>query len=279
MKQLSTYFEGLLNKSGKLSTDSSVAVACGEYIENNIKTFASNDQLTYSVHGTTILMSSNKKINCNITSTHIVDLISNGIKKFILSGYWTIFIDSKLNLPISIECDQVLTIRNGTFMKSSQTIKNISIKADRIDIKKPIKLSKTNIQARILNPYSTSDIRSNNIEVDTMLFELSQNTNLLNLIVYTYVAGIFTDSIAHVNWYKREPHRVKDMRDINPAKVFGLDKYSVKNIVVDNSKPYGDRDVLVYTKDAGSLTLRYPETYEMAGGYRAVWVDNLNQFI
>lgn len=279
MKQLSTYFEGLLNKSGKTSTDSSVAVACGEYIENNIKTFASNDQLTYSVHGTTILMNGNKEINYNITSTHIVDLVSNGIKKIILSGYWTIFIDSKLNLPISIECDQVLTIRNGTFMKSSQTIKNISIKADRINIKKPIKLSKSNIQARILNPYNISDIRSSNIEVDTILLELSQDKDLLNLIVYTYVAGIFSDSITHVNWYKREPHRVEEIRGINPAKVFGIDKYSIKNIVVDNSKPYGNRDVLVFTKDVGSLTLRYPETYEMAGGYRAVWVDDLKQFI
>lgn len=279
MKQLSVYFEGLLNKSGKTSTDSSVAALCGEYIEKNIKTFASNDQLTYSMHGTTLLLNGSEKNNFNITSKYIVDLVSNGIKKFILNGYWTIFIDSKLNLPISIECDQKLIIRNGTFMKGAQTIKNISIKADRIDIKNPIKISKSNIQARVLNPYGPSNIDSNSIEVDTILFEISQDKKLLNLVAYTYVVGIFSDSITHVNWYKRDPNRVEEIRGINPAKVFKIDKYNAKNIVVDNSRPYRNRDVLVFTKDAGSLTLRYPETYEMAGGYRAVWVDDLKQFI
>lgn len=284
MKQLSTYFEGLLSKTDKLSTGSSNIDKCNKFIEDNIKV-KSYVPFTYSVSNKIVQFTStngnNHPLN-TISAYHISVLHSEyGIEKLILNGNWSIRIDHvDCDLPVEIDCDSSLYImKSYDGSRRSNVLKNAVIKSPTLNISYEVKIVKSIINSTTLIAYKPASFISNKIQAKNVVFKFSPtNKNLWQIILKTQVpARTTSSSIVKANWSLRDPDRIKEILHINPQEVFGLKKCNVNNIAIHVISTCKDENLL-FTKNPKAFKSSHSEQYVMAGGWHALWVGDLKQF-
>ena len=283
MKQLNTYLEGLLNKSGKTSTGSSNIDRCNKYIEDNIKA-KSYVPFTYSVSNKIVQFIGTKGDThpLNALSAYHISVLHNeyGIEKLILNGNWTIKIDqSDCDLPVEIDCDSSLyIIKSYDGSRRNNVLKNVTIKSLTLNISYEVKIVKSIINSTTLIAYKPASFISNKIQAENVVFKFSPtNKNLLQIILKTQVpTRTISSSIAKANWSLRDPDRIKEILHINPQEVFGLKKCNVNNIAIHVISTGVDENLL-FTKNPKAFKSSHDEQYVMADGWHALWVGDLKQ--
>jgi len=277
MKQLNTYLEGLLDKSSKTSTDSAIASLVGEYIEKCIVEDKISEDVTYTISGKAITFANilnGEKYKCKINVDDIDELVHKyGIKKIILQGYWLLYGGgTSYDLPIVIECNRGLTIRPSYGERKISTIKNINIKTTELIVQDKIKLSNTQIQTdvvTILRPNQLIRCKVQTNYIITYPLESEQVGNLVRIMkgsLIKHTGGYVIKDLGVEN-----PDIINELKDINPSIALGFDKYNIDTIVIKNVYNHKNKDILVFTKNPKSHTLKYPVIYEMKNDWYAIW--------
>ena len=275
MKQLNTYLEGLLNKSGKTSTGSSIEMGITDFIEKNIKYIYINKNVTYSISNKEISLDSNQKSPSIIMGDHIKEFANKySVKKIIFNGKWAIALNSDFNTPISIECDQELSIERSVSLGKSIKVENLNIKSKVLKIWRSIKVRKSNIQAEVLRPYDHTSILACNNNVNTVIFVLYRGITIDDVVANLGILPTcMMHGIRYIDWKTQDPEQFEDIKNIDPILMFKLNNSGVQNIILDD-----EESILMFTKKPKSYQLKYPDTYKMANGWCVVWLEDLKQF-
>nr|DAF28225.1 MAG TPA: hypothetical protein [Caudoviricetes sp.] len=282
MEQLYSYFEGLLDKSGKTSTNSSIEAYAFDYIEQNIKTWSANLHMTYTISNKTVTFA-----NGGVCSDdNLNELVHKyGIKKVVFQGNWDIYSRVDINdlksydLPVDIECDKELSIGLSHMTKGISTLENMQIKAKRVNIKGKVRLRKTQIQSDTTQIDNPVQITGCKIQSKQIILKLSKDKKVMELVGLTKVSSLIGRGlIRRVDWAERNPERIEVIKNIDPSVALRLDKYNMDNIAIKNIHNRESKEVLVFTKTPKSFTLKYPDIYEMKNGWYAIWLEDLKQF-
>lgn len=283
MKQLYSYFEGLLDKSGKTSTNSSIEAYAIDYIEQDIKNWSANLHMTYTISNKTVTFA-----NGSVCSDDNLNNLVNkfGIKKVIFQGNWSIYSHADFHdfksydLPVDIECDKELSIGVPHMTKGIFTLENIRINAKRVNIKGDVRLRKAQIQSdtiQINHPVQTAGCK---IQSKQIILKLSKGKKVMELVGSTKVSSLIGRGlIRRVDWAEQNPERIEVIKNIDPSVALRLNKYNIDDIVIENVYNRKSKDVLVFTKTPKSFILKYPDIYEMKNGWYAIWLGDLRQFV
>lgn len=282
MEQLYSYFEGLLDKSGKTSTNSSIEAYALDYIEQNIKTWSANLHMTYTISNKTVTFA-----NGSVCSDdNLNELVHEyGIKKVVFQGNWDIYSREGINgfksydLPVDIECDKELSIGPSYMTKGTFTLENMRINAKKVNIKGNVRLRKTQIQSDTTQIDNPVQITGCKIQSKQIILKLSKDKKVMDLVGLTKVSSLIGRGlIGRVDWTKQNPERIEVIKGIDPSVALRLDKYNIDGIAIKNTHNRESKEVLVFTKTPKSFTLKYPDIYEMKNGWYAVWLEDLKQF-
>lgn len=279
MKQLYGYFEGLLDKSGKTSTNSSIEAYAFDYIEQNIKTWSANLHMTYTISNKTITF-----VNGSVCSDDNLNNLVNkfGIKKIVFQGNWSIYTRVDINdlksydLPVDIECDKELSIGLSHMTKGISTLENMQIKAKMVNIKGDVRLRKAQIQSDTIQINHPVQIAGCKIQSKQITLKLSKGKKVMELVGSTKVSSLIGRGlIRRVDWAERNPERIEVIKNIDPSVALRLDKYNIGDIAIKNAHNRESKEVLIFTKTPKSFTLKYPDVYEMKNGWYAIWLEDL----
>lgn len=282
MEQLYSYFEGLLDKSGKTSTNSSIEAYALDYIEQNIKTWSANLHMTYTISNKTITF-----VNGSVCSDdNLNELVHKyGIKKVVFQGNWDIYTRVDINdlksydLPVDIECDKELSIGLSHMTKGISTLENMRINTKKVNIKGNVRLRKTQIQSDTTQIDNPVQITGCKIQSKQIILKLSKDKKVMDLVGLTKVSSLIGRGlIRRVDWAEQNSERIEVIKNIDPSVALRLDKYNMDNIAIKNIHNRESKEVLVFTKTPKSFTLKYPDIYEMKNGWYAVWLEDLKQF-
>lgn len=281
MKQLYSYFEGLLNNSNKTLT--TTAIAIGGYIEKEIEPDCPKDSnLTYSFSNKTLTLTNNSKHSYVRIYDYDVDTFIKeyNVEKLILNGNWEIKLVSyqEWKHSIKIECDKIVKI-TGSTATSRDYIHNLNLKSNIVDYSTDLGLYKPNIKTQVLIMKGLLSPLLKDLSINTIIFRDLFSVSLSKIIDEIQIPIKYnSDSNSIQRSVTKSRARIEKIKDIDPEKVFWIREYHVKNIIVENKPGSGKNDILLFTKDPKSYKLKYPEMYEMANGWYAIWVKDLKQF-
>jgi hypothetical protein len=275
MKQLNTYFEGLLNKSDKTDTNSSIEAYAIDYIEEDIKTWSANLSMTYTISNKTITFANGS----TFSDDNLNKLVNEfGFKKIIFQGNWCIRTNGRKNiydLPVTIECNKNLDIGLSYITKEEGVFENMHIKAKCVNINGKVKLRKSQIWTDSVQVNYPDQITGCEIQSKQIVLRLSKDKRTISLVGKTMVPTLTSSKFTKLmDNTLLDQEKVEIIKDIDPSIVLKFDKYGIDDIIIKYTSGRNSIVALVFTKKPDLYISKFPSTYEMKNGWYAIWVDS-----